>query len=249
MNEVITNTDHDPLGNALLDYHVNQQAEDIRVHSSLFESDIIPVAWFFRTYDDMPEIEKKALMLCSGKILDVGAGAGAHTLCLQEQGKQCVALEISRPATRVMQERGVKEVWWNNFFKLPQGVRFDTLLLLMNGIGLCGTIQGLQEFLQKAGTMLHPDGKIIFDSSDVSYLYEQEDGSVNIDINSAYHGEIDFRMQYKKIKGPSFHWLYIDFDTLSYYAEMFGFIAELITSENYHYLACLTQKEGNDSTT
>ena len=83
-------------------------------------------------------------------------------------------------------------------------------------------------------------GCIYMDSSDLKYLFEEEDGSFLIDIADDYYGLVDFQMQYKQVKGDVFDWLYIDFDTLAYYAEQHGFTAEMVREgEHYDYLAKL----------
>lgn len=240
MQEMTLHTKWDPLGRALKDYQETGQASDIQVYSPEFDIDYMEVAWLFRSYPDMPEIEKKALSHCSGRILDIGAGSGVHSLHLQKEEHNVLALELSKLAVEVMQVRGVKEIRHGDYFTFSSNNSFDTLLLLMNGIGICGSLEKLPPFFDKARRLLKPGGKVILDSTDVSYLYEEEDGSIRIDLNQAYYGEIMFSMQYNEIKGDDFPWLYIDFDTLSYYAEKNGFTAALAASDNYHYLAILT---------
>lgn len=79
------------------------------------------------------------------------------------------------------------------------------------------------------------------DSSDLRYLFEEEDGSFSIDLSGTYCGEIDFQMQYKDVKGESFDWLYIDFQTLELYAAEYGFKVELVAQGmHYDYLAKLS---------
>ena len=194
----------------------------------------MPVDIFFRDEEDMPELEQLALNLCRGKVLDIGAGVGSHTLLLQKK-LDATALEISEIACRIMQQRGVKKVVHQDFFGY-QEEKFDTLLLLMNGIGLCGDLQGLELFLQHARTLLNENGQVIFDSSDISYLYE--DGITRPD---NYYGEVQFQYQYKGLKGPWFKWLYIDFKTLSRKAKEQGWRAEKVYEDEHdQYLAVLT---------
>ena len=99
------------------------------------------------------------------------------------------------------------------------------------------------------GTMLWREmydfsgGCVLMDSSNLSYLFEEEDGSIVIDLASDYYGEVDFQMQYKNVKGNSFDWLYIDFQTLSLYAAENGFKAELVKEgTHYDYLAKLSRQ-------
>jgi SAM-dependent methyltransferase len=230
----------DPMGAAIYDYHKTGKAGKLRVLSSQFDEDEIPVEQLFRTYEQMPLMEKTALNLAKGRILDVGAGSGCHTLALQDMGKECKAIDISPLSVETMKERGVKEVELINLFDNAFDQKFDTILMLMNGSGIIGKVENLKYFFNKIRQNLNPGGCIYMDSSDLKFLFEEEDGSFLIDISGDYYGEVDFKMKYKNIKGDSFDWLYIDFETLSHYAEENGFKAEtIVLGEHYDYLACL----------
>jgi len=230
--------DKDPMGAAIADYYANGKATKLRVFSSMFDEDEIPVKQLFRNFDEMPEAEREALRISTGKILDVGAGSGCHSLALQEMGKEVKAIDISPLSIETMQKRGVKDVALQNFFSQQFTGSFDTILLLMNGSGIVGRIANLPIFFQTIKRLLAPDGCVLMDSSDLRYLFEDEDGNLDIDPEDDYYGEVDFRMQYKNTKGDSFDWLYIDFQTLSLHAANNGFKAEMIKEgEHFDYLA------------
>ena len=230
----------DPMGSAIADYFAKGRAAKLRVFSSQFEEDEIPAEQLFRTFDEMPELEQEALRLASGKILDCGAGSGCHALALQEMGKDVEAIDISPLSVEVMQKRGVRQAYQINLFDENYLQKFDTILMLMNGSGIIGKLENMGAFFAKMKQLLNPGGCIYIDSSDLRYLFEDEDGSFLVDLAAGYYGEIDFRMQYKQIKGEPFDWLYVDFQTLSYYAAENRFKAELVKEgEHYDYLACL----------
>lgn len=230
-------TDKDPMGAAIRDYYLKGKASRLRVFSPDFDEDEMPVPTLFRNFKEMSPLEQKALELAKGKILDVGAGSGCHSLSLQEMGKNVVAIDISPLSVQTMKDRGVKVVKEINFFQI-EGEFFDTILMLMNGAGIIGKIDKLPFFFSHIKSLLAPDGILLLDSSDLRYLYEEEDGSFMIDLNDNYYGEMEFYMQYKDIKGDQFPWLYIDFNTLQMYAEENGFKAELILlGDHYDYLA------------
>ena len=230
----------DPMGSAIADYFAKGKSAKLRVLSSQFEEDEIPTEQLFRTYDEMPLLEQEALQLASGRILDCGAGSGCHALALQDMGKDVEAIDISPLSVEVMQKRGVKNAYCINLFDEHYLQKFDTILMLMNGSGIIGKLENMGAFFTKMKQLLNPGGCIYMDSSDLRYLFEDEDGSFLIDLAGGYYGEIDFRMQYKQVKGEPFDWLYIDFQTLSYYANENGFKAELVKEdEHYDYLACL----------
>lgn len=235
--------DKDPMGAAILDYLEHGKADRLRVFSSQFDEDEIPVRTLFRTEKQMSPLERTALQLASGRILDVGAGSGCHSLSLQAAGKEVEAIDISPLSVEAMRRRGVGQAVQANLFSDSFCGAYDTLLMLMNGSGIIGRLENLPAFFRKAKQLLRPGGSILMDSSDLRYLYEDEDGSFVIDIAGDYYGEVDFRMQYKQVEGDPFDWLYIDFQTLSLYAAQNGFTAELVMEgKHYDYLARLHPK-------
>ncbi len=232
---------NDPLGEAILDYFNGIHEAEIIVHCSISEDDVIPVAHLFRTIENLSELEKTAVENCRGKILDIGAGAGSHTLILQDSGADVSAIDISGGAVSVMKKRGVKSARKINLFDL-HNEKYDTLLMLMNGIGIAGNIDGLNSFLEFAKTLLNDYGQLIVDSSDIQYMFSEEDGSLWIDLNARYYGEVNYQMEYKNKKGSNFDWLYIDFSTLKEHASENGFDAELLFEDEENFLARLSIK-------
>jgi len=230
----------DPIGAAIKDYLSGNRQAEIVVESDITEEDIIPVDYLFRTRDEMPELEQLALEECRGRVLDIGAGAGCHSLALQEQGLDVLALDISEGAVEAMQQRGVQQVLRQDVFKLKEQ-QFDTLLLLMNGIGIAGNLRGLERFLKHAATLLRPGGQILLESSDILYMYEEEDGSVVLDLNAGYYGEVKYNMKYKDQESCWFKWLLIGPAILQDHAEKYNYSFELLyEGENGNYLARLT---------
>ena len=240
MNANLLPPNKDPMGYAIADYFSKGKAGRLRVFSSQFDEDEIPVGQLFRTFDEMPVLEQKALELAQGKILDCGAGSGCHALALQDMSKDVEAIDISPRSVEVMQKRGIQHAYCVNLFDDNFLHRYDTILMLMNGSGIIGKLENMGDFFSKMKQLLNPGGCIYMDSSDLRYLFEDEDGSFLVDLAGGYYGEIDFQMQYKQVKGEPFDWLYVDFQTLSYYAQENGFKAELVQEgEHYDYLACL----------
>ena len=234
----------DILGRALLDYHNGRYTEDIKTYSSLDEEDILPLPYLFRSYAEMPFLEQKALEFCKGKILDIGCGAGNHSLYLQEQGYEVVALDSSKGAIDVCELRGIKNTICEEVLHFNTG-KFDTLLLLMNGIGIAGKLKTLDDILNKFKSLLNPNGQTLLDSSDIIYMFERDgDGGHWVSNDSTYYGEVDFSMQYKNLKSVPFPWLYIDFNTLRRAAENNNLDCQLIfEGEHYDYLARLSLKK------
>ena len=235
------NNKKDPMGRAIADYHKNKKASKLRVFSPVFEEDEIPLTTLFRSYKSMPEIERKALDMAKGRVLDVGAASGCHSLVLQEKGIEVTAIDISPLSVETMKQRGVKKVFEQDFFTL-EGQQYDTILMLMNGIGIVGTLERLPEFFKLLDKILAPGGQVLCDSSDISYVFENEDGIIEYPNTDGYYGEQSFQMQYKDTIGEPFPWLYIDADILKQVADENGYMAEVITEgEHYDYLARITK--------
>lgn len=240
MSAELIQLENDPMGRAIYDFHHGKKVGTLKVLSSQFDDDEIPVEELFRDFDSMPELERVALELSEGTILDVGAGSGCHSLALKKMGKRVKAIDISPLSVQVMQDRGV-DARLVNFYDKDFTERFDTILLLMNGSGIIGRLENMPTFFERLRELLTPNGSVYMDSSDLRYLYEEEDGSFMIDLADEYYGLVDFQMEYNGIKGEPFDWLYVDLNTLSYYAEESGFKVECVAvGDNYDYLAKIT---------
>ena len=227
----------DPMGRAIADYWKTKKADKLRVYSPMFEEDEMPLSTLFRTYESMPEIEKKALDMAKGRTLDAGAAAGCHSLVLQERGINVTAIDISPLSVETMILRGVKNVREQDFFTLDKE-QYETILMLMNGIGIVATLERMPEFFSQLDKILAPEGQALCDSSDISYVFEGDMPEMD------YYGEQSFRMQYKNIIGEPFPWLYIDADMLKDMALKNGYEVEVVgKGEHYDYLARITKKK------
>lgn len=232
----------DLFGKAILDYQTNNSPEDLVTETSISEADEMPVSYLFRTYNEMPELEQKALQLAKGSVLDVGCGAGSHTLALQNERKLDVtAIDISENAVKACQLRGIENVKVANILDLDVENKFDTILLLMNGTGIFGTLNETAKYLQKLKSLLKDEGQILIDSSDLIYMYDQdEDGAYCIPAEG-YYGELTFTVQYKGKTEDTFPWLYLDYNTLQNAAIANGLKCELLLEgEHFDYLAKLS---------
>ena len=228
------------MGRAIADYHATGKAARLRVFSPMFDEDEIPVTTLFRTLDEMPAIEREALQAAVGVILDVGAGAGCHSLALQAMEKRVTAIDISPLAVATMRQRGVKDVREQDFFTLDG--KFDTILMLMNGIGIVGKLSRLPAFFMQVEHLLAPGGQLLCDSSDICYIFEDEEGIIDLTGVEGYYGELTYQMQYKDVKGEPFSWLFIDPETLRDQANAHGFHCDiLMRGPHYDYLARLTR--------
>lgn len=236
---------NDPIGQAILDFSKTKKSSDIIVSSDLCDDDVISSAHLFRSFDEMPELEKIALKHCHGKVLDVGAGAGCHSKVLKENGVDVIALEPSLGAVSYINTIDIPVI--SETIQEHKGATYDTLLLLMNGVGLAGNLNNLDSFLVHLKSLLNTNGSIICDSTDVQYLYQEDDGSMWMDITADYYGDFKFQMKYGDHQTEWFEWLYIDVERLRAVATKVGFEMELLFEENDHYLVKLIVKTNEKS--
>jgi len=232
----------DLFGKAMYDFQTNNSPENIITETSISEEDEMSVEYLFRSYNEMPKLEQKALQLATGKTLDVGCGAGSHSLSLQNDRNLVVtSIDISEKAIATCKLRGVKNAQIENVLDF-EGEKFDTIILLMNGVGIFGKLENCNKYLSKLKSLLNPGGQILLDSSDIIYMFdEDEDGGKWIPSNNDYYGELVFNISYKGEKEDAFDWLYLDYNTLQNAAIANGFKCELILEgEHYDYLAKLS---------
>jgi SAM-dependent methyltransferase len=226
------------LEQALLDFFEGRKVKPLLIHNTFGEPDEMSPDVYFRVFEEMPDLEEFALEMCEGKILDVGAGVGAHATYLQDMEKEVDALDISDVNCQIMEKRGVKSIINADYFQFKPEKKYDTLLLMMNGLGFAGDLANLHHLLDHARTLLHPDGAIVFDSSDVSYLWDEKRL-----LEDPYFGEIDYQYQYGDDWGPWFKWLYVDLDRMEKEASKAGWNLQVIYEDNTgHYLGRLTMK-------
>jgi cyclopropane fatty-acyl-phospholipid synthase-like methyltransferase len=228
----------DLFGKAILDYQTNNAPEAIITETNISEPDEMSVAYLFRNYSEMPKLEQKALQLCKGKILDIGCGAGSHSLYLQEKGFEVTSIDISTNAIKACELRGLTNAKNIDLLVLDSDShqnKFDTILLLMNGTGIFKTIVETPKYLQKLKSLLNPNGQVLIDSSDIIYMYDEDDVPTK-----KYYGELEFIISYKNELEIPFPWLYLDYNLLDKLADENGLKCQMIQSgKHFDYLAKL----------
>lgn len=229
----------DILGEAMLDFFNGNYTEDILTETNISEEDALPLPYLFRSFEEMPLIEQKALTLAKGKVLDAGCGAGSHALFLQKKGLDVTAIDLSPGAIEVCKLRGVQNVKVADLLCITE--KYDTILLLMNGTGIFQNLENAPHFLKHLKSLLNPNGQILIDSSDLIYMFDvEDDGGIWVSTEREYYGELTFKMSYKGETSPQFEWLYLDFDMLKELSIQVGLKCELVEEgDHYDYLAKL----------
>ncbi len=236
MTRCILAKEKDPLGTMLHDFCGGDAAAFLNVWSSTLEMSTMQGATMLRGFEEMNDIEKCALAACRGRILDVGAGAGCHSLVLQSKGLDVDAIDISPGCVEVMRRRGIKKSYHCNILDVRNS-RYDTVLMLMNGIGISGSLDGLNLFIQQLDTLLAPGGQLLVDSTDLTEKF-LEQGEALYDEEGRYCGETDFVMIYKGLRSDPFSWLYVDFELLHTICSFHGYRCDkLIETEEKQFLA------------
>ena len=227
----------DLVGEALSSYYFDKKDYPLIINNKYGEPEEMGMDIFFRQLNDLPDIEEYAIQLSRGRILDIGAGAGSHSMILQEKGMMVTALEISQKACEVMKARGIKNITNNDIFNTGNQ-NYDTMILLMNGIGLAGTLLGFRKLLGILRQLLSPNGQVIFDTSDISYLYQDMPKP-----KKNYFGELEYQFQYLNQQGEWFKWLYLDPVTLQRITSQEGWYCQIVYHDALdHYLVRLVPK-------
>lgn len=224
----------DPIGYAIEDFVKGTAEENIIVECDLSEDDVIPVEYLFRSEDQLPEIEKVALTHVKGSVLDIGAAAGPHSKILQKRGFDVTAIDTSKKGVEYLKSININAIFGD--ISEYSDKKYDTLLLLMNGIGIAGRIAQLTDFLKHCASLLNEGGRIICDSTDVQYFFEDDDGALWVDLNTAYYGEFKFKMKYKNVVSDWFDWLYVDQSTLEQHCEEAGLKMNILYQDSPAFL-------------
>jgi SAM-dependent methyltransferase len=204
----------------------------------------LPVSHFFRPPAEFSPIETAALEHCQGRVLDIGAGTGLHSIVLLARGRAVTAIDIDPHAVRIMTQRGLPDVHCADVFQF-QGGPFDTLLMLGHGIGMVGDLAGLKRFLTHARQLTRDGGQLLADSQDVRRTSERRHLAYHEANRRAgrYFGVTRLRFEYQGQIGPYCGWLHVDPQTLREQAEPLGWDCDvLLEQDSGDYLACLTRQ-------
>jgi SAM-dependent methyltransferase len=236
-----------PLAHALRAYQDGRNDARLVIRTDLGTREEWPVSLFFRTADEFPPLEREALRHCGRRVIEVGAGAGPHALALQREGHEVLAVESLPEIAGLLAERGVEKVTIRPLDDIAARTA-DTVLMLMNGLGLAGTLEGLQHMLKSAARLLAPEGRIVADSTDPRHFLEIDEGEPAFGQDGRYGGEVQFQIEFDGAKGAPFPFLYVDAATLANHASKAGLtLSAAYPFESGTYLAILERSVQDDA--
>lgn len=241
------NTKHyDPHGHALNDYFNGNTAATIAVYGDNGEllHPEVPLALFFRTPEEFPPLERKAVELCRGRVLEFGAGTGCHSLAIQERGLDVCAIDFLPACVEIARHRGVRDTRLADIRDFDDGP-FDTLLSLMNGLAIVPNLGDLEPFLEQLRRLVNPGGQLLIDSSDLRKTGRYESKPESETDTVCFHAEVKRQLEYKGRRGLEFSQLYVNPETLFAHAVRAGWTGRLIDQdETGRFLAQLERKDG-----
>lgn len=224
----------EPLAAALLDHHRDgrpRRVKALRADGVEFE---IETEEYFTLEGELAELDRLALDLARGRVLDVGAGAGRHALALEAKGCEVVAIDVSPTCVALCRERGVRDARELDVMTLAgaagEGARedaaralgdFDTIFFGMQTLGVAGGVVPLGRLLAGLRRILRPGGAVIADSSELRVAWEGDEAD-----RSPARGEIVLSTRYRRLRGEPFPWLYLAEADLAAIAEEAGFALE-----------------------
>lgn len=218
---------------ALAAYRSGRTGAELVMRTDVGGAEKVPVSLFFRSEAGMGPVERAALAGARGRILDLGAGAGAHAKVLMRRGLRVTAAEVLPEGREALRDEGVEDVRDGGLETVAEGERFDTVLVLMNGLGLAGTLSRLPAFLQGLAAVLAPGGQVLADSTDPAEWDDDADGRAP--------GEAHMQLSFDGVAGPPFPFLFVGPETLAEVAGSVGLGCEVVErEEDGRYLARLT---------
>lgn len=198
--------------------------------------------YYFRSFDEWPEYERQAIQESRGRVLDVGLGAGRHSLWLQERGHEVVGIDVSPLALEVSRLRGVRDCRLMDVREMTfPDASFDTVIMLGANLGIMGDVDEVRGTLDELHRVTAEDGVIIGSSRDPLHTDDPA--------HLAYHemnrrrgkppGLVRIRIGFQGRYGGWFHLLWMSQEELAEVIELTGWAISKVYSEGSDYIAVL----------
>lgn len=229
-------------GHTMWDAWKNGESFDVVERDDGF-IDSIPGSSYLAKFEAWPQIERRAMELVRGRVIDLGCGAGRVALYLQRKGYDVLGFDISPLALRVCKERGLRKTRRGSIHD-PRFARnsFDTAIMFGNNFSLLGTPTRATKVLSRLHRILSKGGLILAETLDPYDTKEQA--------HLAYHkmnekkgqpaGQVRMRVRYKQYATPWFYWLLLSRDEMRALGRRAGFeVTRCIGSSGPRYVGVL----------
>ena len=209
----VLNDNQDAYGHLLWDYHNGQEnVEIVEREDGFIDTSRLGPLNYFAEYADWAEHQRLAMAYATGRVLDIGCGAGRHCLYLQEQGHDVLGTDISPLAIQTCQHRGLKNALVMPVTQVSAKIgTFGTILMMGHNFGLVGSYKRAKWLLKRFAAMTTDTAKIIAETLNP---YQTEDPC-----HLAYHqsnrdrgrmsGQLRLRIRYRQYTTPWFDYLFV----------------------------------------
>jgi SAM-dependent methyltransferase len=240
--------EQDAFGHAVYDFHHGRKiVEIIEREDGLLDTTAGPAA-YFAPFEEWMLHEQKAMAFVRGRVLDVGCGAGRHSLHLQEQGFDVTGIDISPLAIEVCRLRGLKDARAMGITRVSSRLgNYDTVLLLGNNFGLLANPRRARWLLRRFHRMTPENGRIVTTSNDIyqttdpRHLAYQEQNRQR----GRMSGQIRIRVRYRHFKDPWFDYLMVSKEEMQQLLEGSGWqVRTFIESDGPAYAAIIEKSGG-----
>jgi len=202
----------DAHGHAMYDYLKGKRfSEIVERDDGYFEVSNGPGV-YFSSYKTWPVHQKKALRYVKARVLDIGCGAGRHSLYLQKKGFEVLGTDLSPLAIKVCKSRGLKKAKVLPITRLSYKIgRFDTIIMLGNNFGLFGSFKQAKRLLRRFKRITNEKALIIaevldpYQTKDPNHLEYQKLNRKR----GRMSGQVRIRVRHRKYVTPWFDYLFV----------------------------------------
>lgn len=198
---------------------------------------------YFSEYRDWPLIGQKAMQFAKGRVLDIGCGAGRHSLYLQKKGLEVLGIDSSPLAIKICKLRGLKKAEIMSLEDVDfKPDSFDTILMMGGNFGLLGSLTKARRLLKRFHKMTSEDALIIAETRDPY----KTDNPAHLEYHKLnkkrgrMSGQVRIRVRFEKTVAEWFDWLMLSKEEMRELLQGTGWkVSEFIESEDSRYTAII----------
>ena len=236
----------DAYGQELFNFYINNEGAEIVERDDGFIEGTTNLSLYFAPYEQWPTHQQEAMQFAHGRVLDIGAGAGRHSLHLQNQGLEVTAVDNSPKAVELCRLRGVNDARLLPITKISRHIEpFDTIIMMGNNFGLFGNAQRAKRLLRRFHNLTFEGGTLIAETND-PYQTEDPDHLEYHEFNrqrGRMPGQLRLRVRYRKYKTPWMDYLIVSKDEMKEIVSDTGWIIDrFIDSDSSMYIVVLEKE-------